>query len=50
MRDFVNQCTEGYLRIMSRHGEVVFRENGQREIRNHDVSIGGTLIEWRALL
>lgn len=50
MRDFVNQCTEGYLRIMSRHGEVVFRENGQREIKNHDVSIGGTLIEWRALL
>jgi hypothetical protein len=50
MRDFVNQCSEGYLRIMSRHGEVVFRENGQREIKTHDVSIGGTLIEWRALL
>jgi hypothetical protein len=35
---------------MSRYGEVVFRENGQREIKTHDVSIGGTLIEWRALL
>jgi hypothetical protein len=50
MRDFVAQCSEGYLRIMSRYGEVVFRENGKREIKNHDVSIGGTLIEWRALL
>ncbi|WP_316181886.1 MULTISPECIES: hypothetical protein [unclassified Bradyrhizobium] len=50
MRDFVNQCTYGYLRIMSRHGEVVFRQNGQREIKTHGVSIGGTLIEWRALL
>lgn len=50
MRDFVDQCSQGYLRIMSRHGEVVFRENGQRQIKNHDVSIGGTLIEWRALL
>lgn len=50
MRDFVDQCSEGYLRIMSRHGEVVFRENGKREIKTHDVSIGGTLIEWRALL
>jgi hypothetical protein len=50
MRDFVDQCSEGYLRIMSRHGEVVYRENGQREIKTHDVSIGGTLIEWRALL
>lgn len=50
MRDFVDQCSQGYLRIMSRHGEVVFREKGQREIKNHHVSIGGTLIEWRALL
>lgn len=50
MRDFVDQCSKGYLRIMSRHGEVVFRDHGQREIKNHGVSIGGTLIEWRALL
>lgn len=50
MRDFVDQCSEGYLRIMSRHGEVIFRENGQRDVRTHKLSIGGTLIEWRALL
>jgi len=50
MRDFVNQCSAGYLRIMSRYGEVVFRQGGERQINNHAVSIGGTLIEWRALL
>lgn len=50
MRDFVDQCSQGYLRIMSRHGEVIFRENGQRDVRTHPLSIGGTLIEWRALL
>ncbi|MGO9263992.1 MAG: hypothetical protein ACLQBA_03735 [Candidatus Binataceae bacterium] len=50
MRDFVNQCSEGYLRIMSRCGEVIFRPGGERVIRTHDVSIGGTLIEWNVLL
>ena len=50
MRDFVDQCREGHLRIISRHGEVVFRTGGQREIKTHDASIGGTLIEWSALL
>jgi hypothetical protein len=50
MRDFVNQCREGYLRIMSRHGEVIFREGGKREIKTHNVSVGGTLIEWGVLL
>lgn len=50
MRDFVNQCREGYLRIMSRHGEVIFREGGKLEIKTHNISIGGTLIEWGALL
>jgi hypothetical protein len=50
MRDFVDKCRRGRLRIMSRHGEVIFREGGGIEINNYDVSIGGTLIEWRALL
>lgn len=50
MRDFVNQCRAGYLRIMSRCGEVIFRPGGKREIRTHDVSVGGTLIEWNVLL
>ena len=50
MRDFVNQCRDGYLRLMSRQGEVVFRNGRPPEIKTHDVSIGGTLIEWGALL
>lgn len=50
MRDFVNQCSEGYLRIMSRCGEVVFLPGGKRDIKTYDVSIGGTLIEWNVLL
>lgn len=50
MREFVNQCREGYLRIMSRCGEVVFFPEGKFDVRSHDVSIGGTLIEWNVLL
>jgi hypothetical protein len=50
MRDFVKHCREGHLRIMSRHGEVIFRGGGQPEIKTHTVSIGGTLLEWNALL
>lgn len=50
MRDFVDQCRDGHLRVMSRGGEVVFRPGGGRTIRTYDQSIGGTLIEWNVLL
>jgi hypothetical protein len=50
MRAFVDQCRDGRLRIMSRCGEVVFRPGDKPEIRTHEVSIGGTLIEWNVLL
>lgn len=50
MRDFVDQCQEGYLRIMSRFGEVVFRPGLRPDVRSHGTSIGGTLIEWNVLL
>lgn len=50
MRDFVNGCQEGYLRILSRCGEVVFRPGSRREIRTHDVPLDGTLIEWSVQL
>jgi hypothetical protein len=50
MREFANKCRAGYLRIMSRCGEVVFFPNDRVEIKSHDISIGGTLIEWNVLL
>jgi hypothetical protein len=50
MRNFVCECREGRLRIMSRCGEVVFRPGRQPDVRTYDVPLHGTLIEWNVLL
>jgi hypothetical protein len=50
MRDFVNQCADGHLRIISRCGEVIFRPREKPIVRAYPVSIGGTLVEWNVLL
>jgi hypothetical protein len=50
MRQFVDQCREGRLRIVSRSGEVVFRPNAIPDVKTYNVSLGGTLIEWSVLL
>ena len=50
MRDFVDQCRDGHLRVISRGGEVIFRPGGSRTVRTYNHSIGGTLIEWNVLL
>lgn len=50
MREFVNQCRRGRLRIISRNGEVVFRPGVSPALRQFDVSIGGTLIELSVIL
>jgi hypothetical protein len=50
MRDFVNQCRGGYLKIMSRYGEVTFRPGDNPVVHAHKTSVGGTLIEWNVLL
>jgi hypothetical protein len=46
MRDFVDHCRGGYLRIMSRCGEVVMQPGTKPVVRSYETSIGGTLIEW----
>ena len=46
MKNFVDLCRDGYLRIMSRNGEVVFRPGCNPTVNTHSVSVGGTLIEW----
>ena len=50
MRDFVDQCQGGFLRIISRYGEVVMRPGEKPVVRSYEASIGGTLIEWNVLL
>ncbi len=50
MKNFVDGCREGHLRIMSRCGEVIFRPNQAPEVNSYETSIGGTLIEWNVLL
>ena len=50
MRQFVDACQSGRLRILSRHGEVVFRPNERPYINNHRAPISGTLVEWNVSL
>lgn len=50
MANFIDACRGGRLRVVSRCGEYV-QEKGRRPIiRSHDVSIGGTLVEWEIVL
>ncbi len=46
MSDVVTGSTDGYLRILSGRGEIVYHADETIEARDHDRSIGGTLIEW----
>jgi anti-sigma regulatory factor (Ser/Thr protein kinase) len=50
MKDFVDECEDGYLRIISRRGQVVFRPRQKPLVSSNETSIGGTLIEWNVLL
>ncbi|WP_247997405.1 hypothetical protein [Brucella tritici] len=46
MSDVVTGASDGYLRILSGKGEIVYYANETIETRDHDRHIGGTLIEW----
>ncbi|MBB2167254.1 hypothetical protein HLH36_02590 [Gluconacetobacter aggeris] len=46
MRSFIDGCSSGYLRIISRNGEVTFRPGDVPVAMNYDHSLDGTLIEW----
>jgi len=50
MREFVDACQDGRLRILSRYGEVVFRPNQRPYVNHHRAPISGTLVEWSVLL
>ncbi|WP_140385749.1 MULTISPECIES: hypothetical protein [Acetobacter] len=47
MRGFIDGCKSGFLRIISRNGEVTFRPASVPVACNYDHSIDGTLIEWK---
>lgn len=50
IRRFVDACRSGHLRILSRHGEVIFHPNEKPMVRRNSAAIGGTLVEWSVLL
>ena len=50
MRGFVDRCKAGYLRIISRCGEVVMQPGEDPVVQSYLSSIDGTLIEWNVLL
>ncbi|WP_320177506.1 hypothetical protein [Roseovarius pacificus] len=46
MKDLVDICGRGSLRIFSRGGECYYETGGQLQRKSRSHSIGGTLIEW----
>lgn len=50
MRELVTFCKRGEIRILSRNGSYVYGGKGMEDVKTHDMSIGGTLIEWRLYL
>lgn len=46
MKDFIDDSSNGRLRVLSRRGEYVYEKDKGESVINHGVSIGGTLIEW----
>lgn len=46
MKEAVELCGDGSLRILSRGGEYLYTSDGQEKVFSHPISIGGTLIEW----
>ena len=50
MAEFIHQCRDGRLRILSRCGECLYTKRDGYTVRSHPLSIGGTLVEWEVLL
>ncbi len=46
MAEVVEGTGTGYLRIISRRGEIIYHSDGTIVSRDHSESVGGTLIEW----
>jgi len=50
MRDFIVRSERGTLRIISCKGDYIFYHNEKEEVKEHDVSLGGTLIAWEIFI
>jgi hypothetical protein len=51
IREIVENCAGGTLRIVSRCGEYVYKRGGQPEHKSHpNLPLSGTLVEWDLLL
>ena len=50
MQNFIDECTDGRLRIVSRCGEYRYSKGEAPVVIAHPVSIGGTLLEWEVRL
>lgn len=46
MKQFIDICSDGELRVLSNRGSYHYMR-GQEQFENNQVSIGGTVIEWR---
>lgn len=46
MKRFIDTCDDGELRVLSNRGGYRYMK-GEEQIDDQELSIGGTLIEWR---
>jgi hypothetical protein len=46
MNRFIDECDDGELRVLSNRGSYRYIKD-QEQIDDEELSIGGTLIEWR---
>ena len=47
MSEYVDQSANGYMKILSGMGEVVYRNNSRYQLQRLPVIFDGTLVEWR---
>ena len=50
MADWIESSGSGFLRILSRAGEVTYRPGRKLERRNLNAEFGGTLVQWELTL
>ncbi len=46
MKDFVDNCSDGELRVLSNRGHYTYIQDSER-FGDNEFSLGGTVIEWR---
>ncbi len=50
IKDYITESNKGLLKIMSYRGEYNYKSDGLESIKNRNIALKGTLIQWEVLL